>query len=251
MIFRQILHLQTGCASYIFGCTSKAQLAVVDPHIEHIEDYLAVSRQANSPIVAIFETHVQADHLSGAQQLVAASRASIYLHESAEAKFPLVPVHDGDLIQLGNDYVRVLHTPGHSPDSVSLVVGDRARANADWLVFTGDTLFVGDVGRPDLHGEAHTVSFAGQLYDSLFNKLLKLDDTVEVYPGHFAGSACGRAMSGKPSSTIGFERRFNPALQQTDRDAFIAQVQQNQTPAPAEFAAIRRANLEARVGVSP
>jgi glyoxylase-like metal-dependent hydrolase (beta-lactamase superfamily II) len=246
MIFRQILHPQTGCASYVFGCTGKAKLAVVDPHIEHIADYLAVAGQANSPIVAIFETHVQADHLSGAQQLAATINAPIYLHESAEVKFPFTPVHHGEVLQLGNDYVRVLHTPGHSLDSISLVVGDRVRADADWLVFTGDTLFVGDVGRPDLHGDVNTASFAGQLYDSLFTQLLKLDDTVEVYPSHFAGSACGRAMSGKPSSTIGFERRFNLALQQTERDTFIAHVQQNQTPAPTEFAAIRKANLEAR-----
>lgn len=250
MIFRQILHAQTGCASYVFGCTGKAQLAVVDPHIEHIDDYLAVARQANSPIVAIFETHVQADHLSGTQLLAAATNAPIYLHESAEVKFPFTPLHDGEVIQLGNDYVRVLHTPGHSPDSISLVVGDRVRAEADWLVFTGDTLFVGDVGRPDLHGDTNTALFAGQLYDSLFNKLLKLDDSVEVYPSHFAGSACGRAMSGKPSSTIGFERRFNQALQQIDREAFIALVQQNQMPAPAEFAAIRKTNLESGVGAS-
>ncbi len=250
MIFRQILHPQTGCASYVFGCTGKAKLAVVDPHIEHIEDYLAVARQANSPIVAIFETHVQADHLSGTQQLAAATNATIYLHESAEVRFPFIPLHDGEVIQLGNDYVRILHTPGHSPDSISLVAGDHVRADADWLVFTGDTLFVGDVGRPDLHGDTNTALFAGQLYDSLFSKLLKLDDIVEVYPSHFAGSACGRAMSGKPSSTIGFERRFNPTLQRADRDDFIAFVQQNQTPTPLEFITIRQTNLEAHVGES-
>jgi hydroxyacylglutathione hydrolase len=250
MIFRQILHPQTGCASYVFGCTGKGKLAVVDPHVEHIDDYLAIAQQANSPIVAIFETHVQADHLSGAQQLAALTHAPIYLHESAQVQFPFTPLHDGDVVELGNDYVRVLHTPGHSPDSVSLVVGDRVRADAPWLVFTGDTLFVGDVGRPDLHGDANTESFAGQLYDSLFNTLLKLDDMVEIYPSHFAGSACGRAMSGKPSSTIGFERRFNPTLQRTERGAFIAFVQENQTPAPSEFATIRRANVEARASES-
>ncbi len=246
MIFRQILHPQTGCASYVFGCTGKARLAVVDPHIEHIADYLAVAQHANSPIVAIFETHIQADHVSGAQQLAATTNTPIYLHESARVKFPFTPLRDGEVMELGNDYVRILHTPGHSPDSVSLLVGDRVRADAPWLVFTGDTLFVGDVGRPDLHGEANTEAFAGQLYDSLFGKLLKLDDMVEVYPSHFAGSVCGRAMSGKPSSTIGFERRFNPTLQRTDRDAFIAFVQQNQTPAPSEFAAIRTTNLAAQ-----
>src|SRR6266849_6555374 len=196
MIFRQILHPQTGCASYVFGCTGKAKLAVVDPHIEHIEDYLGVARQANSPIVAIFETHVQADHVSGTQQLAAATHATIYLHESAEVRFPFTPLHDSVVIQLGNDYVRVLHTPGHSPDSISLVAGDRTRANADLLVFTGDTLFVGDVGRPDLHGDTNTEVFAGQLYDSLFSKLLMLDERVEVYLIHFAGPACGRAVSG-------------------------------------------------------
>jgi glyoxylase-like metal-dependent hydrolase (beta-lactamase superfamily II) len=250
MIFRQILHPQTGCASYIFGCTGKAKLAVVDPHIEHIADYLEVARQANSPIVAIFETHVQADHHSGAAQLATTTNTPIYLHESAQVKFPFIPLHDGDVVELGNDYARVLHTPGHSADSISLVVGDKVRGGAAWLVFTGDTLFVGDVGRPDLHGDANTRLFAGQLYDSLFGKLLKLDDMVEIYPSHFAGSICGRTMSGKPSSTIGFERRFNPALQHTDKESFIAFVRKNQIPAPPEFAHIRQANLEARIGES-
>lgn len=247
MIFRQILHPQTGCASYVFGCTGKAKLAVVDPHSEHLDDYLAVAQQANSPIVAIFETHVQADHHSGAAQLAAATNAPIYLHESAQVKFPFTSLRDGDVVELGNDYVRVLHTPGHSGDSISLVVGDKVRSETPWLVFTGDTLFVGDVGRPDLHGDANTAVYAGQLYDSLFHKLLKLDDMVEVYPSHFAGSVCGRAMSGKPSSTIGFERRFNAALQHTDREAFVAFVQKDQIPAPPEFATIRQANLSGQV----
>jgi glyoxylase-like metal-dependent hydrolase (beta-lactamase superfamily II) len=251
MIFRQILHLQTGCASYVFGCTGKGKLAVVDPHVDHIDDYLAVAQQANSPIVAIFETHVQADHVSGAPPLASATHAPIYLHESAQVKFPFTPVRDGDVMELGNDYVRVLHTPGHSLDSISLVVGDRVRTDTPWLVFTGDTLFVGDVGRPDLHGDTNTAIFARQLYDSLFNKLLTLDDMVEVYPSHFAGSICGRSMSGKPSSTIGFERRFNPALQHTDLEAFITFAQQNQTPPPPEFAAIRQANVEAQIPESP
>jgi len=242
MIFRQILHPETGCASYLFGCTGKAKLAVVDPHIEHIEDYLAIAQQAGSPIVAIFETHLQADHLSGALHLAAKTGAAIYLHESAQVNFPFTPVRDGDVLELGNDTVRVLHTPGHSSDSICLVVSDRVRADVPWMVFTGDTLFVGDVGRPDLHGDTNTDALASRLYDSLFAKLLMLDDTVEVYPSHFAGSICGRAMSGKPSSTIGFERRHNPALQQHERAAFIAFVQQNQTPPPPEFATIRHAN---------
>jgi len=243
MIFRQILHPQTGCASFVFGCTGKRKLAVVDPHIGHLEDYLDVSRQANSPIVAIFETHIQADHRSGAQLLAQQTGAAIYMHETATVHFPYHPLRDGDVIELGNDYVRVLHTPGHSPDSVSLVVGDKVRAPVPWLVFTGDTLFVGDVGRPDLHGEGNTEPFARQLYDSIFGKLLQLDDSVEVYPSHFAGSACGKSMSGKPNSTIGFERRFNPALQRATPDEFVAFVQKEQLPAPGEFAQIRQANM--------
>ncbi|MCI0713017.1 MAG: MBL fold metallo-hydrolase [Chloroflexi bacterium] len=221
-------------------------MAVVDPHAEHISDYLAIAEQAGSPIVAIFETHVQVDHLSGAVQLAAETDAPIYLHESANVNFSFTPLHDGDVIELGNDYVQVMHTPGHSPDSVCLVVGDRVRSEAPWLVFTGDTLFVGDVGRPDLHGDASR--YAGLLYDSLFNKLLNLDNTVEIYPSHFAGSACGRAMSGKPSSTIGFEKRFNAALQHKDKADFIIFVQQNQVPAPAEFTTIRQANVEGQIG---
>jgi glyoxylase-like metal-dependent hydrolase (beta-lactamase superfamily II) len=243
MIFRQILHTQTGCASYVFGCTGKGKLAVIDPHHEHIQDYMAIAQQAGSPIVAIFETHVQADHLSGAIKLAEMTDAPIYLHESAQVTFPFIPMRDGDEILLGNDYVRVLHTPGHSLDSVCLVVGDKVRGDAPWLVFTGDTLFVGDVGRPDLHGDAHTQNFAGLLYDSLFKKLLLLDDAVEIYPSHFAGSVCGRAMSGKPSSTIGYEKRFNISLQYADKEAFITFMQSNQTPMPPEFLPIRQANL--------
>jgi hydroxyacylglutathione hydrolase len=245
MIFRQILHPQTGCASYVFGCTGKGKLAVVDSHIDHIEDYLEVSHHAKSPIVAIFETHIQADHRSGAQVLAQRTGATIYLHETAAVQFPFHPLREGDVIELGNDYVKVLHTPGHSPDSVSLVVGDKVRAQDPWLVFTGDTLFVGDVGRPDLHGDNNTDLFARQLYDSIFGKLLQLDDSVEIYPSHFAGSACGKSMSGKPSSTIGFERRFNRSLQHTTQDVFVAYVQKDQVPAPSEFTQIHQANIAA------
>jgi hydroxyacylglutathione hydrolase len=157
------------------------------------------------------------------------------------------PLQDGDVVELGNDYVRVLHTPGHSADSICLIVGDRKRTDHPWLVFTGDTLFVGDVGRPDLHGADNALTYAGLLYDSLFGKLLTLDDMVEIYPSHFAGSICGRAMSGKPSSTIGYERRFNRALQHTDRDTFIAYMQQDHMPAPPEFTTIRQANLNGQM----
>jgi glyoxylase-like metal-dependent hydrolase (beta-lactamase superfamily II) len=257
VIFRQILHPATGCASYIFGCTGKKALAVVDPHIEHIDDYLAVSTAAQSPIVAIVETHVQADHLSGAVKLAELTGAPIYLHESAAVSFPHRSLRDGDEITLGNDYLRVLHTPGHSPDSISLLAGDRVRGEDPWFLLTGDTLFVGDAGRPDLmasgeneenteqagttSADEETRRAALHLYESL-QRLLTLPDDLELYPAHFAGSACGRTMSGKPSSTLGFERRFNPALQPRSPDNFVAFMLADLPPAPAQHREIRAAN---------
>jgi glyoxylase-like metal-dependent hydrolase (beta-lactamase superfamily II) len=247
MIFRQILHPATGCASYLFGCTSKHALAVVDPHIEHVDEYLALASAAGAPIVAIVETHVQADHLSGAPLLSERTGAPIYLHESASVEFPHKTLRDGDQIELGNDYLRVLHTPGHSPDSICLLAGDRVRADVPWFVLTGDTLFVGDAGRPDLTepgGDA--AQAAGQLYESLFRKLLALPDDLEIYPAHFAGSACGRAMSGKPSSTIGFERRFNAALRPRTKVEFVAFMLRDLPPEPERHREIRRANRRGR-----
>jgi hydroxyacylglutathione hydrolase len=254
MIFRQILHPSTGCASYIFGCTGKKALAVVDPHLDHIDDYLAVVREAQPPIVAIVETHVQADHLSGAAKLAELTGAPIYLHEAAVVSFPHRSVHDGEEITLGNDYLRVLHTPGHSPDSICLLVGDRVRGEDPWFLLTGDTLFVGDAGRPDLTAseentdQASTATpplqarqAAASLYKSL-QRLLTLPDDLEMYPAHFAGSACGRTMSGKPSSTLGFERRFNPALQPRSLDDFVAFMLADLPPAPPQHLEIRAAN---------
>ena len=251
MIFRQILHPQTGCASYLFGCTSKGALAVVDPHLEHVDEYLALAEQAGTPIVAIVETHVQADHLSGAVPLAERTGAPIYLHEAAEADFPHRTVRDGEEIQLGNDYIYVLHTPGHSPDSMCLLVGDRVRADAPWFILTGDTLFVGDAGRPDLTEPGGDPQIAAaQLYNSLFGTLLSLPDDLEIFPAHFAGSACGRAMSGKPSSTIGFERRFNPALQPRTREEFIAFMLADLPAAPADHIEIRATNRRGHVAIT-
>ncbi len=213
-----------------------------DPHWSHVDEYLALADAVGARIGHVFETHVQADHLSGAVALAKQAGAQIYLHEAADVAFPHVVVRDGDEIQLGNDYVRVLHTPGHAPEHVCLLVGDRTRGPDPWFVLTGDTLFVGDVGRPDLHGTEDATGLAGQLHDSIWTKLMPLHDAVEVYPGHFAGSACGRWMSAKPSSTIGFERRFNPALQIRDRDAFVEYALRDLPPAPPDFATIRLQN---------
>jgi glyoxylase-like metal-dependent hydrolase (beta-lactamase superfamily II) len=266
MIFRQILHPATGCASYIFGCTGKKALAVVDAHAEHLDDYLAVAEATASPIVAIVETHVQADHLSGATVLAERTGAPIYVHEAADVTVPHRDLHDGEQLELGNDYLRVLHTPGHSPDSICLLVGDRAQGPDPWFVLTGDTLFVGDAGRPDLSAidstaaatdatrdeepSAEAQQAAKTLYASL-QRLLALPDVVEVYPAHFAGSSCGRAMSGKPSSTLGFERRFNPALHQSNPDAFVAFMLSNLPAPPERHREIRAANRRGQpLGVS-
>lgn len=164
--------------------------------------------------------------------------APIYLHRSAQVNFAFLPLDDGSPVSLGNVVFTTLHTPGHTPESVALLVADRTRSESPWMVLTGDTLFVGDVGRPDVGGRAA----ASALYDSLHAKLLTLPDHVEIYPGHISGSPCGRAMSGKPSSTIGFERRHNAALQHTDRASFVAALFEGLGPAPDSFAATIAAN---------
>ncbi|MFQ5658115.1 MAG: MBL fold metallo-hydrolase [Candidatus Methylomirabilales bacterium] len=214
---------------------------MVDPQ-QDIEPYLQASDTSKVRITHIIETHIQADHLSGCHELAAKTGAPIYLHEAARAQFVFRPLRDGDELELGNVQIRVLHTPGHSSDSICLLVTDKTRGPEPWLLLTGDTLFVGDAGRPDLHGAEESRRLAEQLYDSLFTKLLPLDDALAIYPAHFAGSACGRAMSGNPSSTLGFERRFNPALQPRSKEEFVRFMLEILPPQPAEFAAIRRRN---------
>lgn len=215
---------------------------MVDPQQE-IEPYLEAAAQKGMRITHIFETHVQADHVSGARRLGAITGAPVCLHESAQVRFPHLALADGDQHELGNVRVSIVHTPGHTPESVSLLVTDRARAPEPWFVLTGDTLFSGGVGRPDLLGAGHERALAEQLHDSLFGRLLALPDHVEVFPAHFGGSACGKGLSGKPGSTIGFERRFNPALQLAARSRFVEFVLADLPPQPPAFAENRRRNL--------
>jgi hydroxyacylglutathione hydrolase len=180
-------------------------------------------------IEAILSTHVHADHRSGERELAARTGAQMYYHRSADLKFPFTPLdHDAE-VSLGNVTIRALHTPGHTPESTSFLVIDRTRSEEPWCVLTGDTLFVGDIGRPDLGG----ATAANDLFTSLHDKLLVLPDYVEVYPAHISGSPCGRAMSGKPSSTIGFERRHNGALLETNRDLFVEAIAGFLPPKPA------------------
>jgi glyoxylase-like metal-dependent hydrolase (beta-lactamase superfamily II) len=213
----------------------------VDPQLE-IEPYLEAAGQKSMRITHIFETHVQADHPSGARRLAAATRAPVFFHESAPVAFPHADLEDGEQHDMGNVSLSILHTPGHTPDSVCIVVTDKTRAPEPWFVLTGDTLFSGGVGRPDLL-EGSEVELAEQLYDSLHDKLLSLPDHIEVYPAHFGGAACGKGLSGKPGTTIGFERRFNPALRLTTKAEFVRFVLADLPPQPEVFAENRRRNL--------
>lgn len=218
MIFRPYYYDDRGCAAYLFGCGTLGRCAVVDARVEDVNAYIEFAARKDMRITHAIDTHVHADHWSGGRQLAAQSGASYCLHESADVTFEFTPVHDGEEIELGNTRIKALHTPGHSPESMCLLVTDLKRGPEPWFVLTGDTLFVGAVGRPDLPG--HARENAALLHESLHRKLLTLPDEVEIFPGHFSGSLCGAGLSGKPTSTIAFERRWNPMLT-LDREAFI------------------------------
>jgi glyoxylase-like metal-dependent hydrolase (beta-lactamase superfamily II) len=218
MIFKPFYYYETGCAAYLFGCGSLGKCAVVDAHEHDISAYVEFATAKDMQITHVIDTHVHADHRSGGAALARQVGADYCLHESADVALAFTRLHDGQAIEFGNTGVTVLHTPGHTPESISLVVTDHRRGGDPWFVLTGDTLFVGAVGRPDLPG--HARQNAGELYDSIHQKLLILPEALEIFPAHFAGSLCGAGMSGKPSSTIAFERRWNPFLS-SPRDEFI------------------------------
>jgi hydroxyacylglutathione hydrolase len=231
MIFQQILNEESGCLSYLIGCGQAGRAVIVDPGRDRVPEYLRLARKKGLTISHIVETHTHADHISGNRDLAEAARAPILVHRAAGVAFAHEAVSDGDEIRIGNVRLTVAHTPGHTPDSICLLVTDLSRGEAPWFVLTGDTLFVGSVGRPDLGG----ARAAEDAWESLQRVLLPLDDSVEVYPAHGAGSACGRAMSAKSGSTIGFERRFNPALLLKDRAAFVDFLMRDLPPKPASF----------------
>jgi hydroxyacylglutathione hydrolase len=246
VIFKPYYYFETGCAAYLFGCGGLGKCAVVDAHEEDIDAYIAFAASKGMQITHVFDTHVHADHRSGGPALAEKLGVPYCLHESANVALPFEPLRDGQEVELGNTRVKVLHTPGHTPESISLVVSDLRRSAEPWFVLTGDTLFVGAVGRPDLPGRAR--ENAGELYDSIHRKLLTLPSDVEVYPGHFSGSVCGAGMSGKPSSTIAFEKRWNPLLSKSRSD-FIDALS-DVPPKPAEMEAILRLN-RGRRGLGP
>jgi len=209
-----------GCASYIVGCESQGVAAVIDPD-RNVQKYLDVARGRDLKITHIIETHLHADHVSGNTDLAERTGADIYVHESSGAEYAHKPLHHDNVIELGNIRMRVVHTPGHTPESITLLVSDTTRAEEPWLALTGDTLFVGDIGRPDLVGIEAARGLAEDMYDSLFEKILPLDDSLLVYPGHGAGSLCGKSIGAMRSTTLGFERKYNPALTPRERDEFV------------------------------
>ncbi|HWM14234.1 MAG TPA: MBL fold metallo-hydrolase [Gaiellaceae bacterium] len=248
MILRPFLYEGTACASYLFGCLSHSRLAVVDPHLELVGAYVDAAERVGAPIAAVFETHVQADHVSGLPALVEATGAIAYLPAGAGVDFVHAALADGGAVDLGNTVVRALATPGHAPAHHAYVVADRRRGSEEpWLVFTGDSLLVGDVGRPDLHAAGDPEALARELFHSV-ERLLELPDHALVYPSHFGGSVCGRTLSANPFSSIGFERRHNRALAHADEDSFARALLVDVPPPPADQAAIVAAN---RGGLSP
>ncbi|MBK4734667.1 MBL fold metallo-hydrolase [Noviherbaspirillum pedocola] len=228
--------------SYLFGCAGHGKAVAVDVVAGDEGWFIAEANKAGATITHVIDTHVHADHYSGGLALARIVGAPYYLHESNKGRvsFDFTPLADGQRLEAGNVLVDVLHTPGHTPDSVCLLVRDLRRGDEPWFVITGDTLFVGAVGRPDLAGQEREM--AAQLYESLHTKILRLPAELEIYPGHQAGSACGAGLSGKPASTLGFERRWNSALAM-DRGAFIDYLTKDIPPPPANMEAIVKANL--------
>jgi hydroxyacylglutathione hydrolase len=231
MIFRPYHYFDLGCAAYLFGCGTLGKGTVVDARADDVDAYIAFAADKGLRLTHVIDTHIHADHRSGGPELARRTGATYCVHESAHVTFAFTALHDGDDIELGNTRVKVLHTPGHSAESICLVVTDLKRGTEPWFVLTGDTLFVGAVGRPDLPGRAR--ENAALLYSSLHDKLLRLPDDLEIYPGHFSGSVCGIGLSGKPSSTLGFEKRWNSALS-FDRARFVDALS-DVPPKPAEM----------------
>ena len=240
MILRQYLTTESVVsASYLLGCGGKGVGAVIDP-VERIEPYLRDAEAHGLAIRYVIDTHAHADHRSGGRALTEATNAVYVLHTEAGARFPFEAVEDGSTLELGNVGLRVLHTPGHTPEHISLVGTDHARGGEPWFVLTGHTLMVGDMGRTELASSAE--EGARDLFRSA-SRLRALPDYVEVLPGAFSGSLCGRGLSGKPVSTIGFERRFNRAFALHDEEAFVRLMLEEIPPTPPRFAEIRAENL--------
>jgi len=225
--------------SYFLGCVGHGKAIAVDVHLDDIDWYMAQAQEKGVKINYVIDTHVHADHYSGGRKLAKRSGAEYMLHQSSQAQFDFAPLTDEQVIKIGNVEVKVLHTPGHTLDSICLLVTDHSRGPSPWFLLSQHILFVGSVGRPDLRGQE--VEMAGHLYESIHNKLLTLDAHIEVLPGAKAGSACGAGLSAKPMSTIGFEKLKNPIFKLSKSD-FIEQVMADLPPYPEKMDAIISAN---------
>ncbi|OYU29728.1 MAG: MBL fold metallo-hydrolase [Comamonadaceae bacterium PBBC2] len=243
MFFKQ-LPTHEASLSYFFGCAGYGLAVAVDVVAADEDWFIEQARLNQVRITHVIDTHIHADHYTGGRELARRTGAPYCLHEDARnsVKFGYQPLTDGQVLALGNVQVQVMHTPGHTLDSICLLVSDARRGPEPWFVITGDTLFVGAVGRPDLAGRE--LEMAGLLHQSLHDKLLRLPAGLEIYPGHQAGSACGAGISGKPSSTIGFEQRWNPFLSM-DQETFVREVTANLPERPAHMDHIVAANIAA------
>jgi hydroxyacylglutathione hydrolase len=238
MILRQFLHTSPVGLSYLFGCGGKTSGAVVDP-IGDIEAYLRAAQETGMRIRFVIDTHIHADHPSAARRLAAACDAPYVLAATANVSFPFHAARDGEVLSLGNVVATVLHTPGHTPEHLCLLVTDRTRTEEPWFVLTGHTLMVGDLGRTELAASAEDGARA--MFASM-QRLKELPDYVEVLPGAFSGSLCGRRLSGKASSTIGFERRHNQAFAMDDEGEFVSTMLRDVPRSPVDAARVRAVN---------
>jgi hydroxyacylglutathione hydrolase len=242
MFFKQ-LATKEASLSYLLGCGSLGKAVAVDVVAGDEDWFVEQAKAQNVTITHVIETHVHADHYSGGRQLAQRVGAKYCLYSNAQVAYPFEALNDGEVINVGNVNVKVLHTPGHTMDSICLAVSDNRRSEEAWFLITGDTLFVGSIGRPDLAGREKEM--AGMLFDTLHNKLLTYPDMTEIYPAHQAGSVCGAGISGKPVSTLGFEKRFNPMLNVMDKAEFVKTLTAEIPPRPAEMDKIVAANTRA------
>jgi hydroxyacylglutathione hydrolase len=243
---KQFQHEMRSCLSYYVCCPGKGVVAIIDPSDE-IEKYTMQASNDFAEITSIIDTHIHGDHISGARRLSQKTGAPIFMHESAKVDFDFEPLAEGEVIDIGNVSLKALFTPGHTTESMSLLYVDHKRTESPWSIFTGDTLFIGDIGRLDFTGAGTTE----QMYDSLFEKILGLPDYVELFPAHYVGSVCGRGMSLKTTSTIGFERKFNPMLQAGSFKEFEKFLLSNPLEPFPEHLTYKKANTGAAERIAP
>lgn len=241
MYFEQIVRQDIGCASYVVGSTDAGEAAVVDPRIDMVDEILEIAAREGLTIRYIIETHNHADHVSGHHRLSELTGAEIAVHKDGGAEYQHLALEDGQELTLGEVRLRILHTPGHRPEHIAVAAIDSSRGENPWLVLTGDSLFIGDVARPDLAVDGKDGATA--LFQSLHEKLLQLPEGTMVYPGHVAGSLCGRVNNRMTGTTIGFERTFNPALTILDQTEFVRFMNESLPERPPNMARIVRLNM--------